>query len=74
MTQPAPSPQTTAQPAAHVPLNRPRLIAPGPVEVDPRVLLELAQPQMHHRSRDAVDKLMEAREKLSRLLGDPTRP
>lgn len=71
MTQPAPSPQTTAQPAAHVPLNRPRLIAPGPVEVDPRVLLELAQPQMHHRSRDAADKLMEAREKLSRLLGDP---
>ncbi|CAM4403861.1 aminotransferase class V-fold PLP-dependent enzyme [Deinococcus marmoris] len=59
------------QPAAHIPLNRERLIAPGPVEVDPRVLLELAQPQMHHRSRDAVDKLMEARQKLTRLLGDP---
>ncbi len=67
MTQTAHPPQ----PAAHVPLNRERLIAPGPVEVDPRVLLELAQPQMHHRSRDAAAKLMEARQKLTRLLGDP---
>ncbi|MDV6376157.1 aminotransferase class V-fold PLP-dependent enzyme [Deinococcus arenicola] len=71
MTQTAPSPLSAAAPAAHIPLNRERLIAPGPVEVDPRVLLELAQPQMHHRSRAAAAKLMEAREKLTRLLGDP---
>ncbi len=55
----------------YTPLNRPRLIAPGPVEVDPRALLELAQPQMHHRAPNGVAKLMEARAKLTRLLGDP---
>lgn len=57
--------------ADYTPLNRERLIAPGPVEVDPRVLLELAQPQMHHRAQAGIDKLMEARAKLTRLLGDP---
>ncbi|EYB67166.1 class V aminotransferase [Deinococcus phoenicis] len=56
---------------AHLPLNRPRLIAPGPVEVEPRVLLELAQPQMHHRTPLGTGRLREAREKLTRLLGDP---
>ena len=56
---------------AHLPLNRRRLIAPGPVEVEPRVLLELAQPQMHHRAPEGKAKLLEAREKLARLLGDP---
>lgn len=56
---------------AHTPLNRERLIAPGPVEVAPAVLLELAQPQMHHRAAAGIAKLMEAREKLTRLLGDP---
>jgi Serine-pyruvate aminotransferase/archaeal aspartate aminotransferase len=56
---------------AHLPLNRERLIAPGPVEVAPDVLLALAQPQMHHRAPQGVAKLMEAREKLTRLLGDP---
>ncbi|GAA5532792.1 aminotransferase class V-fold PLP-dependent enzyme [Deinococcus aluminii] len=55
----------------HIPLNRPRLIAPGPVEVEPRVLLELAQPQLHHRTPLGVERLMEARAKLTRLLGDP---
>lgn len=60
----------TALPA-HTPLNRERLIAPGPVEVAPNVLLELAQPQMHHRAAAGIAKLMEAREKLTRLLGDP---
>ncbi|WP_339096733.1 aminotransferase class V-fold PLP-dependent enzyme [Deinococcus sp. VB343] len=60
----------TALPA-HTPLNRERLIAPGPVEVAPAVLLELAQPQMHHRAAAGIAKLMEAREKLTRLLGDP---
>jgi aspartate aminotransferase-like enzyme len=56
---------------AYIPLNRERLIAPGPVEVDPRVLLELAQPQMHHRAAAGIEKLMEARAKLTQLLGDP---
>ncbi|GBF04986.1 hypothetical protein DAERI_030152 [Deinococcus aerius] len=56
---------------AHLPLNRQRLIAPGPVEVEPRVLLELARPQMHHRAPEGVEVLMEARAKLTRLLGDP---
>lgn len=55
----------------HTPLNRPRLIAPGPVEVEPRVLLELAQPQLHHRAPLGIERLMEARAKLTRLLGDP---
>ncbi|ADV67866.1 aminotransferase class V-fold PLP-dependent enzyme [Deinococcus maricopensis] len=58
-------------PEDHLPLNRARLIAPGPVEVEPRVLLELAQPQMHHRAPEGRAKLLEAREKLTRLLGDP---
>lgn len=55
----------------HLPLNRSRLIAPGPVEVEPRVLLELAQPQIHHRTPQGIERLMEARAKLTRLLGDP---
>lgn len=55
----------------HIPLNRPRLIAPGPVEVSPQTLLALAQPQMHHRSPEARAKFLETRDKLSRLLGDP---
>lgn len=55
----------------YLPLNRPRLIAPGPVEVEPRVLLELAQPQLHHRTPLGIERLMEARAKLTRLLGDP---
>ncbi|THF71374.1 aminotransferase class V-fold PLP-dependent enzyme [Deinococcus sp. Arct2-2] len=64
---------TAARPGlpAYIPLNRERLIAPGPVEVDPRVLLELAQPQMHHRTTAGIEKLMEARAKLTQLLGDP---
>ncbi|PTA69528.1 aminotransferase V [Deinococcus arcticus] len=53
------------------PLNRERLIAPGPVEVAPDVLAQLAQPQMHHRAQAGIEKLMEARAKLSRLLGAP---
>ncbi|WP_291425463.1 aminotransferase class V-fold PLP-dependent enzyme [Deinococcus sp.] len=70
MTQTAPS----AQPSdvhEYTPLNRHRLIAPGPVEVAPDVLLALAQPQMHHRAQEGIDRLMEARQKLTRLLGDP---
>ncbi|MCP2013071.1 aspartate aminotransferase-like enzyme [Deinococcus sp. HSC-46F16] len=55
----------------HLPLNRQRLIAPGPVEVEPRVLLELARPQPHHRSPEGIAALAEARAKLTALLGDP---
>lgn len=55
----------------HLPLNRERLIAPGPVEVEPRVLLELARPQPHHRSPEGIAALAEARAKLTALLGDP---
>ena len=64
---------TDASPNAtqHIPLNRPRLIAPGPVEVSPQTLLALAQPQMHHRSPEARAKLVETRGKLTQLLGDP---
>ena len=57
-------------PPPHIPLNRPRLIAPGPVEVSPATLLALSQPQMHHRSPEARAKFLETRGKLSRLLGD----
>lgn len=71
MTQVAPAPTTQPDLPAYTPLHRPRLIAPGPVEVDPRVLLELAQPQMHHRAQAGIEKLMEARAKLTALLGDP---
>ncbi|KQR27910.1 aminotransferase class V-fold PLP-dependent enzyme [Deinococcus sp. Leaf326] len=65
-----------ARPAAptvpdFTPLNRHRLIAPGPVEVAPDVLAQLARPQMHHRAPEGVEKLMEARAQLARLLGDP---
>lgn len=70
MTQTAPAPQSQKV-ADHTPLNRERLIAPGPVEVAPDVLLQLAQPQMHHRAKAGVEKLMEARAKLTQLLGDP---
>jgi aspartate aminotransferase-like enzyme len=55
----------------YLPLNRRRLIAPGPVEVEPRVLAELAQPQMHHRAPEGVEKLTQTRAQLSELLGAP---
>jgi len=71
MTDTAPKPVTVRPPDAHTPLNRRRLIAPGPVEVEPRVLAELAQPQMHHRAPEGVEKLMQTRAQLSELLGAP---
>ena len=55
----------------HLPLNRRRLIAPGPVEVEPRVLAQLAQPQMHHRAPEGVAKLMQTRAQLTELLAAP---
>lgn len=70
MTQTAPA-REPAQVPDYTPLNRPRLIAPGPVEVAPEVLQALSQPQMHHRAKEGVAKLVAARAKLTRLLGDP---
>lgn len=70
MTQTVPATTATELPD-YTPLNRPRLIAPGPVEVAPDVLLQLAQPQMHHRAAAGVEKLMQARAQLTALLGDP---
>lgn len=70
MTQTAPAQDAPSVPA-YTPLNRPRLIAPGPVEVAPDVLHALSQPQMHHRAQEGVAKLMQARHQLSLLLGDP---
>ncbi|WP_424949259.1 aminotransferase class V-fold PLP-dependent enzyme [Deinococcus sp.] len=55
----------------HTPLNRRRLIAPGPVEVEPRVLAQLSQPQMHHRAPEGVEKLMQTRAQLTELSGAP---
>ena len=68
MTQIALAQEVTPVPD-YTPLNRARLIAPGPVEVAPDVLQALSQPQMHHRAKEGVAKLMQAREQLSRLLG-----
>ncbi|MBB6097947.1 aspartate aminotransferase-like enzyme [Deinobacterium chartae] len=49
--------------------NRPRLLAPGPVETDPRTALALAAPQIHHRTPEARAALQEARSRLGQLLG-----
>ena len=53
------------------PFNRPRLLAPGPVETDPRTALLLAQPQIHHRTLEARAIVLDARAKLQMLLGCP---
>ncbi|PYE55289.1 pyridoxal-phosphate-dependent aminotransferase family protein [Deinococcus yavapaiensis] len=52
-------------------LLRPRLLAPGPVETDPRTMLTLAKPQIHHRTPEAREIVLEARARLSALLGAP---
>ncbi len=75
-SRPAVAPETASapenpRPADYTPLNRRRLIAPGPVEVEPRVLAQLAQPQMHHRAPEGVAKLMQTRAQLTELLGAP---
>lgn len=60
-----------SEPSAHWPLNRQRLIAPGPVELSPATLLALAQPQMHHRAPEGRETLLRVRQRLTQLLGDP---
>lgn len=52
-----------------LPFNRPRLLAPGPVETDPRIGLVLAQPQIHHRTPEARQIVLQARKNLNALLG-----
>lgn len=54
------------------PLARPRLLAPGPVETDPRTMLALARPQIHHRTPEAREVVLLARERLAALLGAPS--
>lgn len=49
--------------------NRPRLLAPGPVEVSPDTLRSLSQTQIHHRTPEARKAVLEARANLSKLLG-----
>ena len=52
---------------------KPRLYAPGPVEVPPEVLAALARPVLHHRSREFRDLLSRVRESLAdvfRVQGD----
>ncbi len=58
--------------ADFTPLNRPRLLAPGPVETDPRTMLALAAPQLHHRTPEARAVVLAARERLGALLGAPS--
>ena len=44
-----------------------RLFAPGPVEVPPQVLQVMAEPMIHHRSKEFQDIFLETREKLACL-------
>jgi aspartate aminotransferase-like enzyme len=46
---------------------RPRLYAPGPVEVPPQVLAALARPVVHHRTAAFKALLLEARRKLAEV-------
>ncbi|MFQ5506678.1 MAG: pyridoxal-phosphate-dependent aminotransferase family protein, partial [Planctomycetota bacterium] len=49
------------------------LFIPGPTEVRPEILKELARPQIGHRSRACIELVLELRERLSVLFGT-TRP
>ena len=44
-----------------------RLFAPGPVEVPPQVLQAMAEPMVHHRSKEFQDLFSETRGKLASL-------
>lgn len=46
---------------------KPRLLAPGPVEVPPDVLEAMARPVVHHRSPEFRSRLLRVREGLARL-------
>lgn len=45
-------------------LARTRLLTPGPVELHPKALEALSRPQLHHRTNQAKDLFMQAREGL----------
>ncbi|MBI2140902.1 alanine--glyoxylate aminotransferase family protein [Candidatus Woesearchaeota archaeon] len=49
--------------------NMKKLFIPGPVQVDRRVLEEMARPMMHHRSAECVALIREINGLLSELLG-----
>jgi len=70
MTRSTPETHDAPSEARTPPLTRPRLLAPGPVETDPRTMLSLARPQIHHRTPEARQIVQEARERLKRLLGE----
>lgn len=50
---------------------KPRLMAPGPVEVPPAVLEAIARPPLHHRSEAFAELLLEARLRLAELASVP---
>lgn len=52
-------------------MYKPRLLAPGPVEVPPQVLTAAAQPMMHHRTDAFKHLFVEVREKLAQLAHVP---
>lgn len=52
-------------------MYKPRLFAPGPVEVPPQVLQAMSQPVLHHRSEAFRELFLETRGKLAELAGVP---
>ena len=52
-------------------MYKPRLLAPGPVEVPPQVLSATAQSMIHHRTDAFKHLFVEVREKLARLAQVP---
>jgi aspartate aminotransferase-like enzyme len=48
-------------------MYKPRLLAPGPVEVPPQVLEAVAQPPLHHRAEAFRELFLETREKLAEV-------
>ncbi len=52
-------------------MYKPRLLAPGPVEVPPQVLAASAQPMIHHRTEVFKQLFVEVREKLAQVAQVP---
>ena len=50
---------------------KPRLLAPGPVEVPPQVLAATAEPMIHHRTEVFKQLFVEVREKLAQVAQVP---
>jgi len=49
------------------PFNKPRLLTPGPTDVPPAVLMEMAKPIIHHRTAEFVAIFEEVCRRLERL-------